>query len=378
MAQAQYEMAILRRDLAKMRSDADIARREQIATAAEAARARAEADAAEAKPPPLDRQIIKSVHETMLQMLGMVADPKVVPAPYGPGDEMRYEDAAKTIPLFIFQWNEPVNSVHNTEGIQRLVDTVTANQTAVPTWEKLESPVALRAAITRSAVYYFGTKAKCFKAQGSTELARKAKDRAHATMVRNRMRRKAAGRRKFVSAFRLEYTEAATVGVEALLMTDAMSEDHSDYGEVSEERWNRRALAYTKDELSLETEIVRARSKPLHRVLIRLDKFERDANPPDKLSTGRVGQKKKKKKIGNEKTKRFPGFAENANEGLPKQKGRGLPYEFSVDKEWRKKNRTHVRQNPADFTIFNLAIPDTDFDKLDLAFLADDEGEDDD
>ncbi|KAJ6501496.1 hypothetical protein C8R47DRAFT_1067832 [Mycena vitilis] len=376
MAQAQYEMATLRQELARIRSETDITRREQIATAAEAARARAEADAAEAKPPRLDRQIVKSVHEMMLQMLGMVADPTVVPGPYRPGDEVRYEDAAKTVPLFLFEWDEPANSVHNADGIQQLVNAVTANQIAAPTWENLGSPVALRAAITRSAVYYFGTKAKCFKAQGSAELARKAEERAHATMIRNRKRRKACGRRKFVPAFKLRYTEAATVGVEALLVTDAMSEDHSDYGEISEERWIGRALAFTRDEGALETEIIRARSKPLHKILIRLDKFERDANPPDNVSTGRVGQrKKKKKKIGNEKTKRFPGFAENANEGLPKQTGRGLPYEFSVDKEWRKNNRTHVRQNPVEFTIFDLVIPDTDFDNIDLGFLADDEDE---
>lgn len=62
-------------------------------------------------------------------MLGMQDNQQIVPKPLAEGDPILYEDAEKTVPLFIFRWGEGVNSVHNCKGIERVVSTVIANET---------------------------------------------------------------------------------------------------------------------------------------------------------------------------------------------------------------------------------------------------------
>jgi hypothetical protein len=52
-----------------------------------------------------------------------------------------------------------------------------------------------------------------------------------------------------------------------------------------------------------------------------------------------------------------------------------MPFESSINKEWRKTHRTYNRPDPAHFTINGLVIPDGDFGEEDLAFLADDEAD---
>ncbi|KAJ7147748.1 hypothetical protein C8R46DRAFT_1128997 [Mycena filopes] len=286
----QSEMQTLRNELMGLRADMDIAKRQQIAAEAEATQARKVAEAAEANGKgPVNRQIIRSVHGVTLQMLGMNPDTKDVPEPYTVGDELRYEDEAKTVPLFIYEWSQSVNSVHNLEGINRVVNTVTANETAESTWEGLASPADLRADITRSAVAYFASKQRVWKSQGSAARAAKALAMAHASMVRGRQRRKAAYRRApaVVKAFQDKYGVANCQGLDALILTDNMSQDLSDYGAVSDDTWQARC-ATTNNEDALESIILRWRATKLHRIFIRLDRFIRDAAPPSAAKALRV------------------------------------------------------------------------------------------
>lgn len=114
---------------------------------------------------------------------------------------------------------------------------------------------------------------------------------------------------------------------------------------------------------------------------MRLDKYVREASPPTPANTLRVGPTRRKEKRappGNDKRARFPGFPENTDQRLPKQKGSALPYRFCVSKKWLKENQIHMRRDPENFTIFGLHIPDADYDGEDLAFLADDEASNDD
>lgn len=80
---------------------------------------------------------------------------------------------------------------------------------------------------------------------------------------------KAKARRKpaIKAAFREEYGEANCKGLDALLLTDYMSQDCSDYGNISSTEWQNRCAA-AQDSRGLETVLLAWRSSQVRLLTI--------------------------------------------------------------------------------------------------------------
>ncbi|KAJ7776156.1 hypothetical protein B0H16DRAFT_1684117 [Mycena metata] len=307
--------------------------------------------------------ITRLVKRTMLDLLGM-DDPKgPVPGPLGPGEPPRVN--ASGTELHNPSWEG------NADGTQPLVvatvAVIWANETTSRTLpEKLGALDAdLKALIKSATIQHWSSKKKTYSGQTTESGSRKILKKRIYNRTYARYSRKVARRRNQVPAFKTKFGAENCVGLEGLLHTPWVSDDGSEPENADPVRWNTRRMS-TGDKRACEHLHPDWRSAQLDRIYATLDTLDRRHKPASNLFVSGPSRSR-----GSAKIERFRGFPENSLKGQPR--GSRVPYLSCVNAVWAEKEGYECVEDPADFTIFDLAISDADIDEEDLALLADDE-----
>ncbi|KAJ7440891.1 hypothetical protein FB451DRAFT_1442814 [Mycena latifolia] len=162
-----------------------------------------------------------------------------------------------------------------------------------------------------------------------------------------------------VTELRKNHGAEATVGADKLVLTDYMSSEHSDCGELTHpEHEEYRAKT---DNRCKELLRFYAYLKTLYRL-----RQEREDSQTDK----------KKSTAGRVKLTHFSAHPKNMNNAPPPTGASQIPYEWMVDPGWKAKVEREQKDiptvpNPPAFTIFQLPIQS---DELDAGYMGDIEG----
>ncbi|KAF8057436.1 hypothetical protein FPV67DRAFT_1677230 [Lyophyllum atratum] len=301
----------------------------------------------------------------------------LVPGPLDEGEPPRVAEDGVTR-LWNPIWDQGVTIGINAEFVAQIVKVVLQREKDHPTPEVAAQDLDGKLLQTYASVYFKSLR-QAYKAQ-TTEAGRVKRDNRNAiARRRNRKSTKADILRQQVPTFRAIYGEEDTVGVDELVVTDYMSSEHSDPGNVSLADWQKHRKKFIQSNNGFEVRKLRWRSAQLNRILARLYKMFRvgEKNPNEPEASENV--ESSSGMANGTRVPRFSGLPENDNMCRPPLLGRRKlkPYVSSVSTSWLKKTDNEstlpMDRDPEDFTIFALRIPDTDFEQEDLDYLADDE-----
>ncbi|KAI0070304.1 hypothetical protein K474DRAFT_1713445 [Panus rudis PR-1116 ss-1] len=246
-----------------------------------------------------------------------------------------------------------VTTATNTLYIEDVVKTVLMNETAART---LRPGVEVNATVIEMAAkQYFSTLRDWYGYQNDpakkAKRIRKGKSGCHG----QRRARKADVRRRAIPKFRAKYGDENTVGIEQLIETDYQSSDASDCGNATEESFNEHRKANGGGTQGLETRRLEWRSDWFNRLLYALD---------------HIGGRGAVQRV------KFRGMKINSDPKPPPFEANERPYISCVSETWATRTQNEhipMQEDPEEFTIFKLEIPDNALDAEDLAWLADDE-----
>ncbi|KAJ7177646.1 hypothetical protein C8R46DRAFT_1212393 [Mycena filopes] len=334
----------------------------------ERSRQRAEITAARGKlkiPPP----IFKPVVAAMLGLLGMSHPKCEVPGPLNAGEPPRVDENG--VELFNPTWKGTANGAQPLviATVKLVISNENAKRTLPASCGDLNKE--LEVLIALAAVQHFSTKQKAYKAQTDPKYAAAAAHKMFRNRVDNRTKRTATLRRSVIDKLEDKYGPENCVGALALVHADWGSEDGTDAGEADPEEWTASQGASGDPKRGRECCKPEWRSDMLDRFYGVLDTLERQEDVPKKLP---VGGKNRPSSGGKDLRKdafcvdRFRGFPENSLKGPPKKHA---PYVSCVNQAWAETHQGEgeLVADPPSFTIFKLAIPDSDFDAQALALL---------
>ncbi|KAJ7168974.1 hypothetical protein C8R46DRAFT_1034097 [Mycena filopes] len=334
----------------------------------ERSRQRAEITAARGKikiPPP----IFKPVVAAMLGLLGMSHSKCEVPGPLNAGEPPRVDENG--VELFNPTWKGTANGAQPLviATVKLVISNERAKRTLPASCGDLNKE--LEVFIALAAVQHFSTKQKKYKAQTEPRYAVAAARKSIRNLIDTRSKRAATLRRSAIDKLEETYGPENCVGALALVHADWGSEDGMDAGEADPEQWTASKAASGDPKRGRECCKPEWRSDMLDRFYGILDTLERQEDVPKKLP---VGGKNRPSAGGKDLRKnafrvdRFRGFPENSLKGPPKKHA---PYVSCVNQAWAETHRGEgeLVADPPSFTIFKLAIPDSDFDAQALALL---------
>ncbi|KAJ6450695.1 hypothetical protein C8R47DRAFT_1260659 [Mycena vitilis] len=347
-------------------------RRQQEAEAER--RAQEEADEDQAKSSKvLPRAIYHLVAATMADLMGQVDRKGPVPGPLAPGETPPVDENG--VPLHRPTW------AGNADGTQPLViDTVKviwANENAS---EGLSFDAArtlpaklgpldrkLKAMIKAGAIQHWRTRQAKYRAQTTTQGRKKFINKQKYNTTYSRLKRLAASRRLQIEPLKEKYTPEKCVGVEAMIHTPWCSDEGSGPEDADPDAFKARKAATGENSARGRHRQV-WRSEQVNRIYAALDTLARAAHSDDHQYV--QGGRDRRRTV--QHTVRFPDFPQNSYKGHPK--GIHVPFESCISETWASQQSevTHL-EDPDNFTIFDLPIPDSDLDAEALALLADDE-----
>ncbi|KAI0070080.1 hypothetical protein K474DRAFT_284691 [Panus rudis PR-1116 ss-1] len=319
------------------------------------------------------KELARSTQATMLSMMGLkrpsstTAQAQIIlPHPLQRGEAPRVGNDGRELatPDFTGAVNDPVNM----RFLEDVVSLMIRNETRART---LAAHVVVTERLVEvAAKQYFSTLRMWYRRQNEEATESKMRERRAKNTRRQRKKRKADNLRKAVPLFRAKYGEENTVGLEQIIHTDYQSSEHSDCGAADPAEFDAYRTAHGGGTDGLEIRREQWRSYKLDRIYYSLKTLviEQTHN-----------ELKRGERPGKVQRLRFQGMKVNANNRMPPAKPSKRPYISCVSEDWAERTGNTsipMLQDPEDFTIFSLEIPDEDLDKEDLAWLADDEGED--
>ncbi|KAJ7629798.1 hypothetical protein DFH06DRAFT_1140987 [Mycena polygramma] len=342
-------------------------RRQQEAEAER--RAQEEADEEQAKSSKkLPRAIYNLVAATMADLMGQVDRKGPVPGPLAPGETPPVDENG--VPLHRPTW------AGNADGTQPLViDTVKiiwANENASEAVRTLPAKFGpldrkLKAMIKAAAIQHWRTRQAKYRAQTTPQGRKKFIQKQKYNTTYSRLKRLAASRRLQIEPLKEKYTPEKCVGLEAMIHTPWCSDEGSGPEDADPEAFKARKAA-TGENSARGRHRQLWRSEQVNRIYGALDTLTRAAQSDDHQYV--EGGRDRRRTVRH--TVRFPDFPQNSYKGHPK--GIHVPFESCISETWASQQSevTHL-EDPNDFTIFDLVIPDSDLDAEALALLADDE-----
>ncbi|KAJ3562762.1 hypothetical protein NP233_g9373 [Leucocoprinus birnbaumii] len=272
-----------------------------------------------------------------------------IPNPLGPGEESRQTLGGSK--LWNPDWNQAVNVGINMLYISHVI------QLAAPSCG-VNADVINDSEIRYYAHQYFLTLRNTWKGQISEPIKEKQMKKRDRTRVNARKRTKSKHRRQAVGLLKAHGTTNLE-GVEEVILTDWMSSEHSDCGNVSITEWKRHC--------SHQIGKVQGKSLEVCKLAWRADWLNHLYCHLDVLSSKLANDTKSAKTSGVRYT-RFEGPPKNVNFDPPKAAGQDKlrPFQACISLEWAEKhnqgNKLLLRVNPPSFTVFNLEIPNKDLE----------------
>ncbi|THU96177.1 hypothetical protein K435DRAFT_858777 [Dendrothele bispora CBS 962.96] len=273
-----------------------------------------------------------------------------LPDPLGPDEEPRTDgDRILYNPIWTKDTHEPINA--------EFIDAVT---TMVENHMKVDNSLESQRFedIRPSVKNYFDTLAQNWKRQ--TDPKKKASAQAHRTSNKGYMRRlrDAESLTRVLPQFFDLYGAENCHGIQAIIDEGWLDGCFDDPGNAIPEEWKARAdeaANGSKEVWEVRQQAWQAQN--LRRILCRLFKLARE----NAATSG-----------NNVPTPRFHCTKVNVSTGNPRKNIR--PWKSFVRESWLKANPTfRVVDDDPKSTILSLEIPDSDFDEVDLKWLADDE-----
>ncbi|KAJ7646271.1 hypothetical protein DFH06DRAFT_1332661 [Mycena polygramma] len=308
-------------------------------------------------------EIYAKVTEVMLALLGMSDAQSEIPGPMMSGEAARVDENG--VKLHNPTWEGRPGAGQALVGAT--TKTVMSNERACRTFDEKLGPLdaAMEARVRRAAVQHWTTKRNNYRAQNTIEGAKRKAKKTRYNRDHHRTKSLVTVRRKFVPVFREKYGPANTEGVDAILFTPWASEDGSQCGEADKAVWDQRRKN-TGDKTATERIDLEWRGVKPKRVNAILDTLARKhAEDEAKKKQAQGGSDRRRGRT--RKTDRFPGFPENRSKRGP---GDRIPFRSCVDPAWLAATACDCLEDPAEFTIFDLIIPEADFDDEAKAMLA--------
>ncbi|KAE9386141.1 hypothetical protein BT96DRAFT_949342 [Gymnopus androsaceus JB14] len=194
--------------------------------------------------------------------------------------------------------------------------------------------------------------------------AEKLDNYPHNTIIMQCKHNKTKERRRQFDAFMDHFGEVESKGLEEIVLTDDASSCHSDPGAADPTEWK----------TARDSQIGGSgRGFEVNKVLYCLDTFSRRSKEiSEQENVGVHGNRS-----GGQSLQTFRGLTVNTNYSRPR---RANPMEGTIDHHWIEtyaNDNFLLRENPEDYNVFSLQFQKSDFDALALAYLGDDEYEED-
>ncbi|KAF7348323.1 hypothetical protein MSAN_01786100 [Mycena sanguinolenta] len=219
---------------------------------------------------------------------------------------------------------------------------------------------------------YYRTLRRVYSAQTTPEGEERHSHKLTLGKWRGRKVQKAANLRRAVDRFREIHGKENTVGDYDAIQTDDMSSEHSDCGNVPQDVFKAHRKRSGGGEQGWEV-----RPKNWHSRFLKLYYAHL------KTISRQLCQEKSKKRRGSSKVKtrrvpRFKSLPANNNNSAPVLVRDKPLYEKMVSSEWMEQvgmtyKELNAVANPAELTLFNLALTTEGLDDIELEYLADDE-----
>ncbi|KAJ6465484.1 hypothetical protein C8R45DRAFT_1107074 [Mycena sanguinolenta] len=304
---------------------------------------------------PIDRRVYRLINQTMTGLLGMDDPKSKVPGPLAPGEAPRI--GPNNVILHNPTWKGKA------DGTQPLViatvHLVLANEKASRTLPAELGPLdgVLKSHIKTAAIQHWRTKQGKYLAQTTEEGRNRQAKKSTYNSGYGRGKRLAASRRKAIPAFKEQFGEEKSRGVDAMVHTPWCSEDESEPGEADPALWRARRKE-TGDKYARERIRIDWRGEKLDRIVGALDTIAREQAAEASPSFVQGGKERKR---GRSKGRRG--------------KAR-IPFKSCFNPKWLEANPSYEPlDDPEDFTVFSLTIADEDLDEEALALLVDDVSE---
>ncbi|KAJ7678037.1 hypothetical protein DFH06DRAFT_1121574 [Mycena polygramma] len=313
-------------------------------------------------------EIYAKVVETMQALLGMEDARSKVPGPLASGEACRVD--ANGVKLHSPTWlGRPDCSQ---ALVMATVNVLWANETrgvlimkTCRTLSEGEGPMDahLKNRFKKAAIQHWCTKRFNYQAENTEAGADKKTAKIDYNRGHHRTKRLVATRRGEVPAFKVKYGAANCEGVDALLYTPWASMDGSEPGKADPDAWKARRKA-TGDKTANEQLHPEWRGEIPDRINAALDTLARqnEGNTAHRVQGG-----KDRRRGRSRKSDRFPCFPENKTTEGPA--GNRIAWRSCVDPAWLAATAYDPLEDPTEFTIFGLIIPDADLDEEALAML---------
>ncbi|KAJ7138077.1 hypothetical protein C8R44DRAFT_728244 [Mycena epipterygia] len=319
----------------------------------------------------LKNNLQSAIHETCKGLLGIGhRDPQtnvtVVALPHAlqPGEAL---GTAATDAKFRPVWSAGNANSVNTAFIDHVVKVV--NERVL--LDAGRYGITSQAEISSATKIYFRTLRTTYALQNDPAQAVKYGAKKAEMRQRGRATDKAGDLRKGVDILIEKHGEEATVGAYELVLTDYMSSEHSDCGELTKAEWEEHKKLMGGGSLETRQKAWLSKNARIFYGYLRSLKREKEA-----LNDTRGD---KKSIAGRAKLTRFKGHAKNINNtSSPVVPGR-IPYDWMVSAVWKAaaesdgKTEIHTVGKPSHFTIFSLPLTMNDLDAEEQAYLGDDE-----
>ncbi|KAI0069571.1 hypothetical protein K474DRAFT_1751280 [Panus rudis PR-1116 ss-1] len=250
---------------------------------------------------------------------------------------------------------------------EHVVNLIMANETAT---RALPPHVIVQRGLVEIAAHqYFTTLRGWYSAQNNADRMERRMSKNTKNTRRQRKRRKADALRKAVPLFRAKYGEDETVGLEQLIHADYQSSEHSEGGESNVDEFQKYRKEHGGSDDGLEICREQWRSPQLNRVYYSLKKIGNEQITNKSCRRERAGRAQRL---------RFRGMAANANDRVPPVKLSKRPCFSYVNESWAIRTSNEnipMLEDPEEWSILSLSIPDEDIDDDNRAWLGDDEAE---
>ncbi|KAJ7743946.1 hypothetical protein DFH07DRAFT_777272 [Mycena maculata] len=308
------------------------------------------------------------LHEVAKGLLGMtgqrMGERELLPAPLEPGEEApTAEDGNK---LWRPSWNQPPSYVQNKDFFTEVVRKAKEQDKVICSQQLLAEHVLAPftdAELMAMVKAYFKTLRRKYHAQVSSDEEEKHEKHCTGTRCRNRQKKTVGRLRGAIDEVEKRFGEEKTHGLRAIIHSDHVLSEHSDCGNVEKEKFEKYRTSEGGGSNSLEVRLRQWHSAQIQRIYALLHTFS--LRHDRKLGNARkaVRMLGKGSRAGKTRFPRFKCNPANVNKADPALVDGQPPFAWMVDEEWLKRNPNfRVLDNPENFTIFDLEIPDNELD----------------
>ncbi|KAJ7090606.1 hypothetical protein C8R44DRAFT_891783 [Mycena epipterygia] len=295
----------------------------------------------------------------------------VLPCPLKPGEEAELLEDGKTKKAHPI-WHEGVLNLDNLHFCMQVKDLVMEHVERDNRTGALLLGDPSDADVLKAAKVFFRTLRKKYSAQTTDEGRARNNQKLKVNKHRSRKHEKADDHRLAIPRFREIHGEDNTVGDYELVLTDDMSSERSDCGNVSKSTFNAHRKAAGGGEYGWEVRKKPWRSSWFELYLAHLKTIRRDmlTERTELGASGSIG--------GKHRVPRFKGLPENINHSAPGLLRRKPLYKSMVSRTWMEKTTKKYEEigalsDPLNFTIFKLKLDTTGLHDTEMEYLADDE-----